>query len=142
MRYRMRLKIKRVMYLIENQNDLDLVNEIYAKMKRILKAKIKEILLVRNLRRYWKKPKIQLSGVISFHKDGTATICVDSSDNTAAKTKTLVHELLHYIFHNEEERQIVKLENLLWDKLSQRQKNHLKKWIPDKISDKLPDQTN
>jgi len=122
---------------IYQSNNL-LANWIFNQLLKIIRTAKKKKRLVGNLVKLYKvcdlrntddKKKEKLSGLIITRKKRTCCIYINFKDAPSEQIKTLIHELGHFIFWWEYEPPIIKLENLIWDALSQEQKEILFEFI-------------
>lgn len=122
-------RIGRAISLLEN-GDPNMIDRLYRKTLYTLQKKIgrRNIFLKRNLRRYWRKPHYDLHGYL----DGNQ-IYLCAGDSKVEKAKTVIHEILHYLYESAHEKQVRKLEDLVWHHLVPKQKKQIKKWVPVKL---------
>lgn len=115
-----------------------LANWIFNQLLKILRKAKRKKRLVGNLVKLYKvcdlrdtddKKKNKLSGLIVPRKKSTYCIYINSKDSPSEQIKTLIHEIGHFLFWWENEPPILKWENLIWNALSQEQKEILFEFI-------------
>ncbi len=114
-----------------------LVDWIFARIIHALNYKIEAIYLKRVLHEVRGGKGIEYYGYIDDDIIYLSAAKTKHSDRRAI-AKTLLHEVMHYVFSGIHERNILRLEDLVWEKLSEEQIAILKSYVPRhivKISD-------
>ena len=115
-----------------------LANWIFNQLLKIIRAAKRKKRLVGNLVKIYKvcdlrnsedQEKKKLSGLIITREKSTYCIYINSEESPSEQIKTLIHEIGHFLFWWEYEPPIIKLENLIWNALSQEQKEILFEFI-------------
>jgi hypothetical protein len=68
--------------------------------------------------------------LLGFLENDIIYLSKENCKNLNFMTKVLLHELLHSVFDDLSEEDVLKLENLLWKRLSKKQKEILKFYLP------------
>ena len=110
-----------------------LVDSIFTEFRHLLKYHVLKIRLVENL--HDPEDGLPLAGFVS---KGRRHIYLDKDQCEHEKIKTLIHELAHILLPSVAEKDIQKIEELLWQKFSRKQKEFLEKRIPKRVSKVRP----
>ena len=106
-----------------------LTDWIFSRIISALNYKVENIYVKHVLCEYFHKNRIDLYGFVDdniIYLSGAKT----KHPNRGAMAKTLLHEALHVVFDKIRERDILRLEDLVWEKLSREQIKILKSYIP------------
>jgi len=109
-----------------------LTDWIFSRVIHNLNYKIEATLLKKNLREKHCKKTIELYGYIDSDVISLSAAKSLHPDREAI-AKTLLHEVLHNVFCPIYERNIRRLEDLIWEKLSREQIAILKSYVPRHI---------
>lgn len=109
-----------------------LTDWIFSRVIQELNYKIEATLLKKNLREKYCKKTIELYGYID---NDVISLSASKSlhPDREAIAKTLLHEVLHNVFGSIYERNILSLEDLVWERLSREQIAMLKSYVPRHI---------
>lgn len=110
----------------------DTVDWIFSRIIHALNYKIEVIMLKRFLREKYRGKMTNFCGYIEDDVISLSNSKTWHPDRRAI-AKTLLHEVMHFVFGSVYERDIRRLEDLVWEKLSEDQIRILKSFVPKHV---------
>lgn len=110
----------------------DTVDWIFSRIIHALNYEIEVIMLKRFLR---EKYRGKMKNFYGYIEDDVISLSNSKTwhPNRRAIAKTLLHEVMHFVFGSIHERDIRRLEDLVWEKLSEEQMRILKSFVPKHV---------